>query len=386
MDARSQAVGRRITFLVSSPDATGGIARSVNNLANHLVTTRPVRILGLRRREKPGYAFDPRIGIQCVTDDSPRLALKLDRVPSRLGATARRQGHSALTDMLLPRALRRLEPGVVVSTRPLLQVAAARYAPAHTTVIGQDHFNFQFRQGGETFQHVAEAMDKTAALVVLTEADAADYRQALPEVADKITVIRNAAPWPLRDVSTSPEPIIVAAGSLVRRKGFDRLIEAFAPIALTHPEWRLRILGEGPEKVSLRRLVADFGVRGSVSIEGRTTQMEAAFAEASVFALTSRLEGLPMVVIEALTSAVPVVSFDCPRGPRELVIDRVNGRLVPDGDVAALTSALLALIDDPAERQRMATGALQSAEQYQPASVVASWTQLFERVHTASAG
>lgn len=385
MDTRSGAVEPRITFLVSSPDATGGIARSVSNLANHLVETHPVQILGLRRREEPGYAFDPRIGIQCMTDDSGTLASKLDRVPSRQGATARRQGHTALTDRLLPRALRRLEPGVLVSTRPLLQVAAARHAPSHTAVVGQDHFNFEFRQGGETFQHVAEAMDKTAALVVLTEADAADYRQALPAAADKITVIRNAAPWPLRDVPTSPEPIVIAAGSLVRRKGFDRLIEAFAPIALTHPEWRLRILGEGPERVALRRLAADLGVRKSVSIEGRTTQMQAAFAEASVFALTSRLEGLPMVVIEALTSGVPVVSFDCPRGPRELVIDGVNGRLVPDGDITALTTALLALIDDPAERQRLATGALQSAEPYQPANVVATWTQLFERVHAGAA-
>lgn len=385
MDAASGAVGPRITFLVSSPDATGGIARSVSNLANHLVETHPVQILGLRRRDEPGYAFDPRIGVQCVTDDSGMLASKLDRMPSRLGNTARRQGHSALTDRLLPRALRRLEPGVLVSTRPLLQVAAAQYAPDHTAVVGQDHFNFQFRHSGETFQHVAKAMDNTAALVVLTEADAADYRQALPAAADKITVIRNAAPWPRREAATSPQPVVLAAGSLVGRKGFDRLIEAFAPIAQTHPEWRLRILGEGPDKVALRRLAADLGVRGSVSIEGRSTQMQTAFAEASVFALTSRLEGLPMVVIEALTCGVPVVSFDCPRGPRELVVDGVKGRLVPDGDIAGLTSALLALIDDPAERGRMAAGAVNSAGQYQPASVVTQWTQLFERVYAAAA-
>lgn len=385
MDAASGDAQPHVTFLVSSPDATGGIGRSVSNLANRLAETHSVEILGLRRLKRSGYAFDPRIDVRCVTDESGRLAAKLDRMPSRLGPTARRQGHSALTDRLLPRALRRLEPGVLVSTRPVLQAAAAQYAPSHTSVIGQDHFNFQFRHRGETFEHVATAMDKTAALVVLTEADAADYRQALPAAADKITVIRNAAPWPLGEVATSPEPVILAAGSLVRRKGFDQLIEAFAPIALTHPQWQLRILGEGPEKGALRRLAADFGVRRSVSVDGRSTQMQAAFAEASVFALTSRLEGLPMVVIEALTSGVPVVSFDCPRGPRELVIDGVNGRLVPNGDIAALTSALLALIDDPAERLRMSAGALQSAEQYQPASVVASWTQLFERAHATSA-
>ncbi len=95
MDTRSGAVEPRITFLVSSPDATGGIARSVSNLANHLVETHPVQILGLRRREEPGYAFDPRIGVRCVTDDSGRLASKLDRMPSRLGSTARRQGRSS---------------------------------------------------------------------------------------------------------------------------------------------------------------------------------------------------------------------------------------------------------------------------------------------------
>lgn len=101
-------------------------------------------------------------------------------------------------------------------------------------------------------------------------------------------------------------------------------------------------------------------------LKGRTEDMQRVMAEASVFALTSRHEGLPMVLIEAMTQGPPVVSFDCPRGPAEIVVDGQTGRLVEDGDIAEFSRALLALMGNAGMRRRMSSHAREHAGQYQP--------------------
>lgn len=141
-------------------------------------------------------------------------------------------------------------------------------------------------------------------------------------------------------------PIVIGMGRLEHQKDFATLLHAFDRVRQRHPA-RLLILGEGGERPALERLVDELGLRDSVHLPGFVTNPYAYMAKASVFVLSSVHEGLPTVLIEALACGTPVVSTDCPSGPREILDNGRYGTLVPVGDAEALAEAILHTLDDP---------------------------------------
>jgi glycosyltransferase involved in cell wall biosynthesis len=143
--------------------------------------------------------------------------------------------------------------------------------------------------------------------------------------------------------------VFVAAGRLRPQKDFPTLLHAFSRVRATRPA-RLFILGEGPERAELEALVQRLGVAGDVSLPGAVSNPYAYMARATAFVLSSRWEGLPTVLIEALSCGVPVIATDCPSGPREILADGSYGALVPVGDVDALARAMDAALDGTLRR------------------------------------
>jgi glycosyltransferase involved in cell wall biosynthesis len=217
------------------------------------------------------------------------------------------------------------------------------------------------------------------AVVSLTQRDAADYA-ALLDGRTRVLSIPNGVPDLRGHRSTLDAPLVVAAGRLTRRKGFDRLLRVWARVAAQRPGWRLHIYGGGEQDAELRALVDRLGTGDSARLMGRTGRLFSRMAEASAFVLTSRREGLPMVVLEAMGVGLPVVAYDCPTGPREVVADGVNGFLVPDGDEDAFAARLLELIDDAEKRRRLGAAALATAAEYDGARLAERWEQLFEEL------
>lgn len=142
-------------------------------------------------------------------------------------------------------------------------------------------------------------------------------------------------PW----MQPGQPPVVLAAGRLIPHKDFALLIEAFAKVRQHRPA-RLLILGEGPERPRLESLVGRLGLEDDVGLPGFEENPYAYMARAAVFVLSSRWEGLPTVMIEALYCGAPVVATDCPSGPREILRDGEFGQLVPIADVEALSQAL----------------------------------------------
>jgi glycosyltransferase involved in cell wall biosynthesis len=215
------------------------------------------------------------------------------------------------------------------------------------------------------------------ALVVLTEGDRADYRELSGLRVERIP---NPTPQVGGGASTLEAPVLVAAGRLTRQKGFDLLIAAFAPVARRHPGWTLRIYGGGPERAALQALIEAEGLQDRVELMGPTRRLGQALAEASVFVLSSRFEGFGLVILEAMSVGLPVVSFDCPRGPGEIITSGRDGTLVPLEDVAALSEAIDELVSDPWRRRAYGAAALETAAAYDQREIGARWEKLFDEL------
>src|SRR5262249_25449025 len=142
-------------------------------------------------------------------------------------------------------------------------------------------------------------------------------------------------------------------GRLVPSKGFDVLIDSFSRIAARHQEWNLVIAGKGPEQTALDAQVRRLGLGGRVKLAGWFADPSEALGSAGLFVMSSRYEGFPNALLEAMAAGLPVISFDCDSGPSEIIRDNVDGVLVPAGDVALLERAMERLMSDETERRRL---------------------------------
>jgi len=191
-------------------------------------------------------------------------------------------------------------------------------------------------------------------VVGVSQGVADDLAQFVNLSSDKLRVISNPiVASDIGELARAPidhvwfergEPVFVAAGRLRPQKDFPTLLRAFADVRSRRAA-RLMILGEGPERGRLEALVEELELADDVSLPGATPNPYAYMARSTAFILSSRWEGLPTVLIEAMSCGAPVIATDCPSGPQEILAGGRYGTLVPVGDVAALAEAMEAALD-----------------------------------------
>jgi glycosyltransferase involved in cell wall biosynthesis len=380
----------RVYILLMNAWAMGGTIRTSLNLAGYLAESRDVEILSIvRRRNEPFFKFPAAVKVTVIDDLRPSAA------PSGLAGLARRilstqrsvllnssdraSGMASLwTDVSLARALRQRGGGVLIATRPALNLVAASVAPPSLVKIAQEHMNLSTHRKGVR-RAIVDGYGSLDAVVTLTERDLVEYRAAIGE-GPRLTSIPNAVPDIGGARSEGTSKTVIAAGRLTRQKAFAVLIEAFAQVAAAHPDWQLVICGDGPRREHLEEAIEKFGVAANVTLTGRVRNLGARMADASIFALSSRFEGFPMVLLEAMSAGLPVVSFDCPTGPREIVDNEHNGLLVPEADTDALAAALNRMIEDDELRRRCSEGALETAGRYTIQAIGRRWEELMEQL------
>lgn len=191
---------------------------------------------------------------------------------------------------------------------------------------------------------------------------------------------------PLQTASTDAErlalhghPTVAAMGRLTAQKGFDLLISAFAGAVRTNPAWRLVILGDGPQRDQLILLARSFQVQEKVSLPGILKNPFSLLRQADIFVLPSRYEGFPNALLEAMACGLPVVSFDCPSGPADIIRHGVDGLLVPAQNVDALARAMAALMNDEKWRSRLSSKAVEVAQRFSLERVMGMWEPLLNQ-------
>lgn len=170
--------------------------------------------------------------------------------------------------------------------------------------------------------------------------------------------------------------IVVSMGRLAPEKGFDLLIKAFAPVAALHPDFHLILLGEGADRSALEQAREASGLAGRVHLPGRVSNPSAYLRQCDLFVMSSRYEGFPMALCEAMACGLPVISFDCPTGPGEIIHNQVDGILVPAGDLQGLTKAMNRLMADASVRKALGARGPEILERFSEDKIMGEWNQI----------
>lgn len=288
------------------------------------------------------------------------------------------QGLSGRTRTAKLRAwIHREHPAAVVvsgTNRPLFILQAAKGYP----IIAWEHLNITISSHPLHGIYRRCYARHATMIVTLSEADAEAWHERMPHA--RVTCIPNPATLPPATPSRLETPHILAIGRLAGQKGFDLLIQAWAMIAPKHPDWRLRIIGSGRKEKQLKALSSKLGITDRIDMIPATKDVIPEYQNASVYALTSRYEGFGLVLVEAMQMGLPIVSFDCPHGPAEIVSHGETGLLVPNGDIPAFAHALDRMLSSPDLRRTMSAEALRQVERYGTGSITQRWTALLEHI------
>ncbi|MEM5672355.1 glycosyltransferase [Bacillus cereus] len=142
----------------------------------------------------------------------------------------------------------------------------------------------------------------------------------------------------------------------------------------------MKIFGFGREKNNLQDLIQQYGLYNNVILMGPTKNIDVELSNSSIYALSSRFEGFGMVIVEAMQCGVPVISFDCPKGPSEIIKNNQDGLLIKDGDIDAFTEGLMSLIEDKEKRERFARLGLKNVKRYEIKNIGRLWEELIKEL------
>ena len=358
--------------LVISSLSRGGAERAMVAAADHWAAKgHRVTLVTFAAPEPGEYSLSPAVR---------RVALGLAR-PS--AGPWQAMCHNSARVRALRAVLRSSRPDVVVSfmeTPSVLAVLAA--AGLRVPVVVMEHTDPTQNPVARPWELMRRlTYPRAAAVVVLTER----LRPWAARTARRAPVFVLPNPLWVRPENVPPRGErqghrLVASGRMVPLKGFDVLLDAFARVAPAHPDWSLLVLGDGPERPRLEAQAARLGLSGRVAMPGQVADPLPLLAGSDLFVMSSRYEGLPMALLEALACGLPAVSFDCPTGPREVIRDGVDGVLVAAGDGAALSGALGRLMGDGAARAALAARAAEVQGRFGMDRVMDLWEDVFRRV------
>ena len=216
-------------------------------------------------------------------------------------------------------------------------------------------------------------LKKLDRFVVLTEKD----KEAWVEL-DNVCVIPNPLSFIPQNISKLTEKRVIAVGRYCHEKGYDLLLKAWCIVQNSIADWRLEVFGEG-DRSQYEEMISSLNIdRQRCILHGRSSNIQDEFEKSSLAVCSSKFEGFGLVITEAMSCGLPVVSFDCPWGPRAIIHDGEDGLLVENGNVEKLADAIIWMIQHPEMRSKMATKAIENVQRFSIEKIAEKWRSLFD--------
>lgn len=372
----------KIIYCIASTRNSGGMERVLSNKANYLAKAgyEVIIITTDQRGEEPFFPLDERIccydlGVNYEGNNGKSFINKLVYYPFKKWKHLRRLRVllvSLKADIVISMfcneasLMSRINDG----SKKILEVHFSKFKRLQYARKGMWRLADWYRSKCD--EKMIRGFDR---FVVLTKEDR-KYWGLLPN----IEVIPNMLSFIVEEPASLDGKNVIAIGRYTHQKGFDFLIEAWSTIYQKRPEWKLDIVGSGELERQLQSRIERNGLSKCVTLKSPTRRIEEAYKKASILVLTSRYEGLPMVLLEAESYGIPVVAFACKCGPKDIIKDGQDGFLVPEGNLEVLSERLLALMDDELMRKRMGKAAKLNSKRFSKKVVMGKWERLFENL------
>lgn len=357
----------KVALLIYDCTQFGGAERVALNMANEFIKEYEVHVIScFGINGKPMIDLDDKVNLYTISNELKNLVLANGWLSRRL----RKYLVDNKIDVLI---------NITAGINGLSRRATRRL---DTKVIYAEHSNLQNKTYGKKHEFRQYLGAKYADYVIaLTETDKKVFEEKYG-IAGKCDYIYN---WFDGEKSEHQYDVdskkIISVGRLVTVKGYDRMLQAAKLIFAKHPDWRWDIYGDGPLKEELNEQIKAAELEENVYLMGNNNKIIDVYKEYAFLGMTSYYEGLPMALLEAQSQKLPIVSFDCPTGPSEIIEDRVNGFLVANGDVEALADRMICLIENNEQRKDFSDNAQKGIDRFSKKTIFEKWRKIISLVN-----
>ncbi|TCM64369.1 glycosyltransferase involved in cell wall biosynthesis [Acinetobacter calcoaceticus] len=356
---------KNVCFLIGDINLSGGTERVTTLIANALATESncKVNILSLSHGKQPFFEVDKRIQFHSLYKE--QVSMKKNYISALWKIRKYILQHEVDTLIVVDSIL-------CMFTVPALMGLKTKH-------ICWEHFNFNVDLG-VSFRRIGRkwAAKYCDYVVTLTKRDKELWEQGLKNIKAKIIPIAN--PTPYENIENTPKldyKIVLAMGRLTYQKGFDLLLEAWSEVCKKNNDWTLRIIGGGEDEGRLKEQAKFLGLVERIDFIPASKHVEQYYRSSSFYCMSSRFEGLPMVLLEAQAFGLPIVSFDCDTGPSELIQNNINGFLVENKNTQSFAENILKLINlNSKEYDGFVQSSRDISKKYGSERVVNCWQEL----------
>jgi glycosyltransferase involved in cell wall biosynthesis len=346
----------------------GGIERVVSLLANSFNDSGvDVKVVSLfKKHQYASYRLNPCVELVYMSDSAFTVN----------GFKAKIISYYSLFSNILKLTIK--SEGVILSTLTNISCALGLFKFFNTKLkfIAAEHS--QYFAHGSIIRRLRKFFYKKAdAVVTLTENDAALFSEFIPD--NKLFVINNPVSFACSHSSSLVYKKLVSIGRLVPVKGYLKLVEALVPFFTKYPDWVFHLYGEGELRSALEAKITSLSLESNIILKGFSTNLSADIVNSSIYLCSSETEAFPMSFLEAFSAGIPVVSVDCPVGPKEIINDGYNGLLLGRAHMFTdFSQAFTYLIENTDVYKKMSMNTILSAEKYSISNINQQWLSLFQ--------
>lgn len=359
---------KTICFFSGDITRAGGTERVSTMIANVLMQERKYRILFLSLTEQSETLFfplDPNIqhfmlGKKWINAGSGYIKI----IPK------------------LRRFLKQQDIDIIIDIDIVLDILSIPAAKGlKTKIISWEHFNYHYEMESWYRRYILKySVKRTDYIITLTEGDRKLYQKKLNR-QQNISAVYNPIMNVSKDALSVPkEKWLLTVGRLIKRKGMDYLAKTAPLVLKQHKDWKWIVVGEGEERAFLERMIEREHLQEQMILTGQTEDVNFYLERAQIYVMTSRIEGLPMCLLEAKSFCMPSVSFDIPTGPNEIIEDGKNGYLIPAFDCNNMAEKINTLIEQEALRKQFSEHAWSNLSKFQMESIETHWKAILDKL------